>query len=97
MVGDGDVLLGQGLEVAVALDVLLDTGGLVGGNALGEFPATAEALQDKIGAAAGGAAAGGREELPAEHEILGGEDPGPEEVLGPDGQRREISDLGGNL
>jgi hypothetical protein len=66
LVGDGDVFFGQGLEAAVVFDVLLDLGGLVLRDALGEFLAAEKALEDVVGAAAGGAGLGGGEELAAQ-------------------------------
>jgi hypothetical protein len=66
LVGDGDVILGQGLKAAVVVHVLLDLGGLVLRNTLGELLAAEETLQDVVGPAAGGAGAGAGEELTAQ-------------------------------
>jgi hypothetical protein len=66
LVGDRDVLLGQLLEAAVVVHVLLDLRGLVLRDALAEFLAAAVALEEVIGAAAGGAGFGGGEELAAQ-------------------------------
>jgi hypothetical protein len=54
------------LEAAVIVDVLLDLGGLLRRDALGKLLAAEETLEDIVGAAAGGGAAGRFEKLPAQ-------------------------------
>ena len=66
LVAQGDVLFGQGLKAAVIVDVGLDLGGLLLGNALGELFAVEEALEDIIGAALGSGVGAGGEELLAQ-------------------------------
>lgn len=66
LVAEGDVVFGQGLEAAVVVHVLLDLGGLVLRDALGELFAAKESLEDIIRAAAGGGPVGRLEELLAQ-------------------------------
>jgi len=54
------------LKAAVIVHVLLDLVRLLLGDALGEFLAPEKALEDEIGAAAGGVGAWGLEELSAQ-------------------------------
>jgi hypothetical protein len=54
------------LEATIIGDFLLDLGGLVGRDALGELFAAKEALEHIIGTAAGGATAAGLKELLAQ-------------------------------
>jgi hypothetical protein len=69
-VGYSDVVLGQGLKAAVVVHVLLDLGSLVLRNAFGELLAAQEALEDVVGAAAGGGRAGGGEGMRDERDLF---------------------------
>ena len=66
MIGDGNIVLSQGLKTAVLVHVLLDLRGLVWRNTLGELLAAEEALENVVGATAGGAGTGGGKELAAQ-------------------------------
>jgi len=64
LIAQGDIFLSQGLEAPVIFHVLFHLGGLVLGNALGEFLAVEEALEKVIRAAGrGGTGRAGAEEL----------------------------------
>jgi hypothetical protein len=54
------------LETTVIVDVLLDLGGLIRGDALGKLLTAEKTLEDIVGAAAGGVATGRFEKLPAQ-------------------------------
>ncbi len=66
LVGNRDVVLGQGLKTTVVVHVLLNLAGLVWRNALGELLAAEETLEDIVGATPGDAGASGGEELAAQ-------------------------------
>jgi hypothetical protein len=54
LIAHGDIIFGQRLEAPIIFHVLLDLGGLIGRDALGELFAMKEALENVIGAPAGG-------------------------------------------